>query len=373
MKLTIKIKLLPTKEQQSILLDTIRKFNAICNHISQKAFETKTFNQVKLHHLVYKEVRNKFGMSAQFIVRAIAKVSDSYKVNKKSINRFKPYSAVVYDRRLVRFKNLSTASMNTIAGRQEISFTFGNYASLDKNRMCGEADLVYKHGKFFLHVVIEIPDGVPFDPKGVLGVDKGIVNIASTSDGDVFSGKQVDKVRERYSKIRQSLQKAGTKSAKRHLKKIAKKQSRFQRDTNHCISEQIVAKAKDTQRAIALEDLSGIRLRQTVRRADRQRFGNWAFYQLDSFIEYKAKIEGVPVIKVNPRNTSRNCSVCGFVSKSNRKSQSVFSCLSCGITMNADINGAVNIASKAIVNQPIVAYPHAISSPSLELQAVCFS
>ena len=365
MKLTVKIKLLPTKEQQGILLETIKTFNNVCNYISQRAFETKTFNQVKLHHLVYRESREKFGMSAQFIIRAIAKVADSYKISKKTLCRFKPYSAVVYDRRLVSFKGLSIASMNTIAGRQKIPIVFGNYASLDRNRMRGEADLIYKHGKFFLHVVIEVPDGTPIDPKGVLGIDKGIVNIVATSDGDTFSGQQVDAVRERYSKLRQSLQKAGTKSAKRHLKKVSSKQSRFQKDLNHCISKQIVSKAKDTQRAIALEDLSGIRLRQTVRRADRQRFGNWAFYQLDNFIEYKAKLAGVLVVKVDPRNTSRTCSVCGFVSKSNRKSQAVFSCISCGTTMNADFNGAVNIAFKAIVNQPIAVHANILYPPTL--------
>jgi IS605 OrfB family transposase len=210
-------------------------------------------------------------------------------------------------------------------------------------------------------------------PKGIIGVDKGIVNIATTSDNDVFSGKQIDTVRERYAKLRQSLQKTGTKSAKKHLKKIAKKQSRFQKDINHCISNQIVAKAKGTERVIALENLKGIRSRQTVRKIDRQRFGNWAFAQLDSFISYKASLAGVPVFFVDPYNTSRKCPICYTVNKSNRKSQNLFSCCNCNFTANADFVGAVNIAHKAIVNQPIVTYPHALPSPSLELQATYFS
>ena len=142
-----------------------------------------------------------------------------------------------------------------------------------------------------------------------------------------------------------------------------KTQSRFQKDTNHKISKQIIAKAKGTQRAIALEDLSGIRLRQKVRKADKQRFGNWAFFQLDSFLGYKAKIAGVPVVYVDPRNTSHTCSICGFVSKTNRKSQSIFSCFNCGFTANADFVGAVNIASKAIVNQPFVVHLPILHAP----------
>lgn len=366
MKLTIKAKLITIPEQHQSLKKTMEVFNNACNYISKKAFESKTFNQVKLHHLIYREAREQFPeLSSQFVVRAIAKVSDSYIAEKKTLHKFKKYSAVVYDQRLLSFKRLSIASINSVDGRLKIPFIIGQYRSLEGKFIKGQADLTFKNNKFFLNIVIEFPEDTPFDPKGFLGVDKGIVNIASTSDGDSFSGKKIDTVRERYSNLRQSLQKAGTKSAKRHLKKVSKKQSRFQKDMNHCISKQIVSNAKGTERVIVLEKLNGIRTRTAkVRRADRQRLGNWAFYQLDSFIEYKSKIAGVTVIYIDPRNTSRTCSVCGFVSKSNRKSQSVFSCLSCGHTAHADFNASLNIALKGSVNNPIAVHvPTAIAPP----------
>ena len=365
MKLTIKAKLLTNQEQYQSLKETMEAFNDACNYISQKAFQFKTFNQVKLHHLVYREARDKFpSLSSQFIVRAIAKVSDSYITEKKALHKFKKYSAVVYDQRLLSFKRLSITSINSVNGRLKIPFIIGRYRNLEGKAIKGQADLILKDNKFFLNIVIEFPEGTPFNPKGFLGIDKGIVNIAVDSDGNAFSGKQIDKTREQLIKIKSALQKRGSKSAKRHLKRIGKKQSRFQKDINHCISKKIVANAKGTERAIVLEDLKGIRTRQRVRRADRQRFGNWAFYQLDSFVNYKAGIAGVPVIYINPHNTSRTCSICGFVSKSNRKSQSIFSCKSCGITLNADFNGAVNIALKAIVNQPIAVHAQTITAPS---------
>lgn len=366
MKLTIKAKLLTIPEQYQSLKKTMEVFNNTCNYISQRAFKTKTFNQIKLHHLTYREARDKFPeLSSQFIVRAIAKVSDSYVAEKKRFHKFKKYSAVVYDQRLLSFKRLSIASINSVNGRLKIPFIIGQYRSLEGKSIKGQADLTFKNNKFFLNIVIEFPDGVPFNPKGFLGVDKGIVNIITTSDNIAFSGKQIDKVRERLTKLKSALQKKGTKSAKRHLKKITKKQSRFQKDTNHRISKQIVATAKGTERAIVLENLKGIRSRQKVRRVDRQRFGNWAFYQLDSFIVYKAKIAGVPVIKINPRNTSRACSVCGFISKSNRKSQSIFSCLNCGHTSHADFNASLNIASRGSVNNPIAVRVPVAIAPSL--------
>ena len=367
MKLTIKAKLLTIPEQHQSLKKTIETFNDACSYISQRAFQSKTFNQVKLHHLVYYEARKQFpSLSSQFIVRGIAKVSDSYIAEKKHLHKFKKYSAVVYDERLLSFKRLSIASINSVNGRLKIPFIIGRYKNLEGKSIKGQADLTFENNKFFLNIVIEFPDGIPFDPKGFLGVDKGIVNIAVDSDGNTFSGKQVDKTRERLTKIKFALQKRGNKSAKRHLKKIAKKQSWFQKDTNHCISKKIVANAKGTERAIVLEDLKNIRSRQKVRKADRQRFGNWTFYQLDSFIEYKAKIAGVPIIKIDPRNTSRTCSVCGFISKSNRKSQSIFSCCNCGYTAFADFNGAINIASKGnLIDLPIAVHTPILNAPPL--------
>lgn len=358
MKLTVKVKLLPTAEQHQSLKATMEMFNAACNYVSGKAFEAKTFNQVKLHHLVYFDARAKFpALTSQFICRAVARVADSYHLDKKTIHKFKKTSAVAYDARLLSFKDLATASMSTVHGRQKIPVIFwGGYKALDKNRMRAQADLTLEGGKFFLNVVIEMPEGTPVTPKGILGVDKGVVNIATTSDGESFSGNTVEAVRVRMSCFRHDLQKCGSKSAKRHLKKIAKKESRFRKDVNHCISKKIVAIAKDTQRSIALEDLRGIRSRTRFRKADRQRLGSWAFYQLDSFIEYKAKIAGVPVIKVNPRNTSRTCPICGCISKSNRKSQSEFSCTNCGHTAHADVNASINIALKADINQPIAVH-----------------
>jgi putative transposase len=124
---------------------------------------------------------------------------------------------------------------------------------------------------------------------------------------------------------------------------------------NHRISKQLVAKAKDTNRAIALEDLQGIRSRITVRRSQRATLHSWAFYQLRTFVEYKARRVGIPVILVDPRNTSRTCPVCGHVDKANRPNQSTFSCVFCGFAGLADHIAAINIGRRDVVNQPIVA------------------
>lgn len=112
-------------------------------------------------------------------------------------------------------------------------------------------------------------------------------------------------------------------------------------------------KAKDTGRGIALEDLKGIRDRVTVRKAQRTSLHRWSFAQLRAFIGYKATLSGVPVVVVDPRNTSRTCPLCRCIDKANRRSQAEFVCTGCGHADHADHVGAVNIASRAAVNRPI--------------------
>lgn len=354
MILTAKIKLLPSIEQAELLKQTIETTNAACNYISQQAWENKTFRQFSLHHLVYKPVREKFSLSAQLTVRCISKVADAYKAGRYKQRQFHPDGAIAYDSRVLSFQlDKSTVSLWTIDGRQRMSFTCGDRQRALLRGKWGESDLCLIDGLFYLFVSCDVETPVSENVEDVLGVDLGIVNLASDSDGENFSGEGVEKNRRKYEHRRRNLQRKGAKSAKRKLKKISGKQSRFQSHTNHVISKQLVQKAQDTQRAIALEDLSGIR-EAKVRRRQRSKHANWAFYQLRQYITYKAQLSGVPVILVDPRNTSRTCTVCGCVDKANRRSQSEFSCVSCGYSGPADTIAALNIRARATVNLPMV-------------------
>ena len=359
MLLTIKAKLNPTDEQYNALLSTMERFNEACNYVSSISFQEQTFNKRTLQKQHYRYIRNNYGLSAQLAVRAIAKVSESYKGkgHRQELHTFKPHSAVVYDQRILSFKALDLVSILTLEGRKLIPLSIGAYAQLEQRRIRGQADLILQKDVFYLCVVVEVEEDIQYNAEGCLGVDIGIVNIATTSDGQHFSGDKADSVRTRYTKLKAALQSKGTKSAKRHLKRTSGKERKFKTNLNHCISKVIVGIAKDTKRAIALEDLTHFRLkrsRTTVRKAQRGRLGKWAFGQLRGFVDYKAKLSGVPVYLIDPRNTSKQCSECGHIDKKNRKTQSEFVCVACGRAENADINAAKNIASRVAVNQPIV-------------------
>ncbi len=349
------VKLNTSIEHNDALLETMHRFNEACNYIANIAFERKTANKIELQKVVYYDVRERFGLSAQLVIRAIAKVSEAYKRDRTIKPEFRSDGAIVYDQRILSWRKLEAVSILTISGRQIIPIRIGEYQKVRLDRIRGQADLIYRDGIFYLAVVVEVPEPSKFDAVGVLGVDLGIVNLATDSDGETFSGKQIDDVRERNAELRANLQKAGTKSAKRHLKKLSGRERRFHRDVNHVISKKVVAKAKDTGKAVVLEDLEGIRTSTTVRKAQRSRNHSWAFRQLRSFIEYKAALAGVPVVLVNPRGTSHICPACGHNERGNRPNRDTFRCVKCGFSGCADHIAAINIAARAaIVNQPIV-------------------
>ena len=355
MKLTAVVRLQPSADQYELLLHTLERANAACDYISGAAWEAKVFGRVPVHHLTYHAVRERYALAAQMAVRCVGKVVDSYKLDKRTRRTFKPHGAVPYDGRILTWKlPAQQVSIWTLAGREVIPFVCGDYHRALLNGQRGESDLVYRKGKFFLYTTCEVEADTPIDVEDFLGVDMGVQNIAADSDGAIYSAKHLLNVRHRYRRLRRKLQAKGTKSAKRLLRKRSRREMRFARDVNHCISKALVEKAKDTGRGIAVEELTHIRSRVTVQRRRRDQLHSWAFADLRAKISYKAERAGIPVVAVDPRYTSQECSVCGHTSRSNRPNQATFKCQSCGFVSHADWNAAVNISRRAVVNPPNV-------------------
>ena len=360
MNLTLMVKLAPTPTQHTALLQTMERFNAACNAIAAIAFRERTANKVKLQQLVYHQIRADFGLPAQLTIRAIAKVCEAYKRDKSIQPTFRPHGAIVYDQRILSWKGVDRASILTMSGRQLVAVILGSYQAARLTRVRGQADLLYRDGTFYLAVIVDVPEPTTEDPDNWLGVDLGIVNIAADSDGEQHAGAHLNGLRARHTRLRTKLQAKGTKSAKRLLKRRRRKEQRFARDVNHCLSKKLVAKAKDTSRGIALEDLKGIRQRVTVRKAQRRLQHSWSFHQLRSFIEYKAPLASVPIRLVDPRHSSQQCPRCGHVDRRNRPTQARFSCIRCGLAGPADTYAAQNLRFRAgrSVSTPHVSSHH---------------
>ena len=356
---TISIKL-DRGEHEAALQETQKYFNAAASWIASLCWEEGITNTNTAHHRVYGETRSRFGLGAQLAVCARAKAVEAIKATRvkksETCPHFGPRGSVRYDARTYRLMSLDRVSLNTLQGRVICRLILGNRQHdmlIDRVWKIGGADLIWRRGIYYLNVTQSKDAPEETETSETIGVDLGIVNLATDSEGEVFSGAQVKAVRERYHKRRQLLQKVGTRSAKRRLKQMSGREKRFQKDTNHRISKSLVYKAARTRKAIALEDLTGIRERVTVRRVNRYERHSWVFSQLRTFLHYKAAWAGVPVRVIDPRNTSRTCSQCGHCEKANRQSQSSFQCQQCGFCCNADLNAATNI-SRAEVKRPMV-------------------
>lgn len=369
MKLSIKIKLNPTTQQHSLLKKTMELFNNACNLTSQTAFHTRTFAKWPLQKLVYHQLRKSINIPAQLMIRAIAVVGSSYKVEKERMHWFKKTSAIPFDSRLRTFCGQDFVKLRLWNQRIKVSMTLGKYQLQKLNDIklfeTGESDLIYdrRTDRFYIVVTIDNPEHVIYKSKKVLGLDLGIKNIVADSTGTVWTGSKVQQTRKRYATLRIGLQSRGSKSSRRHLKKLSGKEQRFCRDVNHCISKLVVQKAKGTRSALALEEFKGIRNRlglknpsgsgKRVRKSVRTLINKWSFFQLRFFIAYKAKIAGVPVFIVPAYHSSQTCSVCGHVSKKNRTNRDDFRCVKCVHAECADLNASKVIAQRAPVNGPI--------------------
>lgn len=348
MKLTLKIKLLPTDEQANLLLDTIRETNAVCNAISDVAWSKRIFNNFKLHHEVYHNYKATFNLSSQMLIRQIAKVADAYKLDKKTKRTFRPLGSIAYDSRIMTYKPDNVVSLWCIGGRQKINFVCHNPDYIPYIK--GEADLVYKKGKFYLFQTVEVPEEDMEDVEEFIGCDFGITSIVTTSDGVEHSADGLNKYREHRQKVRSSIQSKGTRSSRKLLKRLSGKEKTYASIVNHTIAKSIVKSAKEQGKGVSIEDLTGIRFTSKKRNKKfRTKLGKWNFSMLRQYIEYKALLNGVKCVAVDPRYTSQTCSTCKHIGKRTNKH---FKCNNCGNDMDADVNASLNIATlgRAYVN-----------------------
>ncbi len=234
-------------------------------------------------------------------------------------------------------------SFSTIEGRKKCVLIIPEYFQQYISWKRCSADLFIRNNQVFLHIVMSKEVEDPISNGKFIGVDRGIKKLAVTSDKRFFSGGHVKQVSKRYQRLRSILRSKGH-SGKRHLKRVSHKENRFRRDVNHCISKQIVRGIEEGTTLI-LEKLTGLKENTTRKRRKKDRFehNSWSYYQLEEFLKYKAASRGILIGYVDARYTSRGCSKCNYIARSNRTCQSRFHCKKCGYQCNADLNASFNI------------------------------
>ena len=358
----------------SDILPTLLAYTKAFNFVCEKGFATKEKNGINLHKLTYQDTREY--LPSQLAISARMKATEALKgvfaKPKKYVScpKSKLCSARYDKNSYTLFLDRKQVSILTVSGRKRYDLVIPEYYqelfSVWKNT---SADLCIVKNTVYLHVVFE-RDITDTQPNGTLiGIDRGINNIAVVSNNKFFGGGTVKNTINRYRRLRKLLQKKGTKSAKRHLKRLAGQERRFRADINHQVSKQIIDSLNPGD-TIVLEDLTGIRNKR-LRKEQRTMINGWSFYQLEQFLIYKAEANGIKVEYIDARYTSQRCNKCGYICRSNRKQHS-FECKECGFRLNADLNASRNIVVKALesyklssgadVNQPIVAAPSVLAA-----------
>ncbi|MEU4998207.1 transposase [Streptomyces sp. NPDC021622] len=370
MKLVVQVKLLPTPGQASALEATLRACNRAADYASTIAFEQSLTSRNDLQRAVYTDVKATFGLSAQPAVRAVKKVVDAYATLKAQLKTgrlgpahskryrkattspiaFRTDAAQPFDDRCLSWQlDARTVSIWTVEGRLK-SLRFACSADqlkLLQGHRKGESDLICRGGKWFLIATCDLPNPEVAEPVDWIGVDRGITNLATTSDGTNYQGRGLTRYRRHQACKRAELQAKRTRSATRRLSGRTKREQRHATHVNHRISKEIVAVAQRTGRGIAVEALDGIRDRVRLRRDQRATLSSWPFHQLGQHLAYKAKRAGVAFLEVDAAYTSQQCPRCKHTERANRPTRDHFCCRRCGLAGPADVVAGVNVRDRA--------------------------
>lgn len=373
---TIKLKI---QIDIDIAHQTIQEWNNVCNYSSQVAFDNgNVSNSTKLHKLTYRDLRGKSPLSSQVIISANRQVSAKYLTLRKL--KQKPSKPVEFKNSAVCLQGgrrgrdfgfrKDGLSVSTIQGRvkgidYQASPKLQGYLN-DPNWTMGDGRLFIRKKKVFLAISFtkEIkPIEKPND--AVIGVDRGINNIAVMTDGKrtkFFNGKRLKHIRRKYQQTRASLQRKKAqknsrknRSLRRVLQRQSGKQARFTRDTMHVASKQIVEFARETGNpTIAFENLKDISTNgNKMRKQQRKDLNEWPDYMLKQFTDYKAATFGYGTLEVEPRGTSQGCYICGHTEPANRNGHK-FLCKACSHQDHSDRNASLNIRLRGILARQVL-------------------
>jgi len=203
------------------------------------------------------------------------------------------------------------------------------------------------------------------NPKDWIAIDINESNVTGVSSNPhvVRWDAEFGKVRGNYFRKRRRIQRLAKHkpiTSRRLMKKYSKRERNKVKDLCHKLSKSIVTFAEEHGFGIVMENLKGIRRRINYGKKMNRRLHSWSFRRLQFYIEYKAKLEGLPVKYVDPKNTSSLCPICGgklVASKGHRRLR----CRKCGYENDRDIIGAVNILKRGCGELPLP--PKALDEP----------
>ena len=375
MKRTVSI---PISLNPAAFLPLMEQCSEIFNIHADWALENKTYNKSKAHIALYEQIKEKHPEIPTAFIQAVRDTAmEAVKgCSFKKRPRKKKYSSLRFDKRTMTLRG-KQLSLSCMGARERVILDVPQYfSSIFESWKLKGATLTYsvKSKQFWIRLVYESETPVLKEEGVILGVDRGLKQLAVTSEGQFFSNQSIREVQRRYLYNRKTLQAKGTRSAKNRLRSMSGKEKRFSRDVNHRVTKQLVS--LEHVKTFVLEDLKGIRDKNRGKKQNKK-MGSWPFYQFALFLTYKAEMLGKQVVYVNARYTSKKCSCCKAIAKGSRQ-KSKYNCKQCHFQMHADWNAAINIkdnyilssTSKTSEEQAVVIQPN-VTIGNNQSQAYC--
>lgn len=357
---TVNVKPALDEAQKDSLLRTMDAYTDAFDRAAKWGFQNKVKNKFAMHYAIYRSLREDVpSLNASLIQSAMYTAYEALKGCKmKRVPQRRKHAAVRYTwtEAKVWFES-GKVSISSIDGRVHATFVQCEWSKAYSDWTVKASMLIYdKEAKtFYLGVIVEKKSVSEPQPGEVLGIDRGLNNLAVCSNNMFFDPAKINGIRGRYAHNKAELQAKGTRSAKRRSKQQSGRERRFIACENHRISKNIV----NTDFAVfALEDLKHINTNRWLDSHMRRKVSSWAYYQLEWDIRYKAEALGKTVVLVGPTCTSQWCSKCGWIDKASRKGRE-FHCVKCGFRLNADLNASRVLArlgrseaGRLFANQP---------------------
>lgn len=336
-----------------LLIQSADAYNTCANMIKEREVPLKL---KYIHRVVYAELREKFPeIPAQSIIKTYKAVLSAY----RSIRGNKHHNAetprkkqlsMVLDKRLYAKLNVDGISLTGEIPNKRVHHDFVMY---DKARemfakyKTGDPTIFYRDGKLWLSVPFIVSEQ-PVAGDSCVGVDLGIKRLFTTSDGVAFRDSNYLKNRRKVRYLKRRLSSKGTKSARRHLRKLRKHEEHMSTDMQYRAVKALLSCTDSPY--IVMEDLKRIKESTKTseaghnRKRHNNRMSQVSFASFRYKLTAKAPLFGRKVETVNPAYTSQTDSRTG--KKNGIRKGCRYYCKD-GVVLDADWNAAVNIARKS--------------------------
>jgi len=364
-------------EEKERLISTLKSeknaFNLACIIAVGLKNVKKKLSIIDLHREFYRKGREKFPeLPSQYLIRAEQSAKSALKSIKSNKHKNaktpeKTKLSVQLDKRIYSIKGESI--FITAIGGKRVECKIKFYPKLTEmfQRYEMRDPLIFsRDGKLFLSIPFRPPQLTPIENTAI-GIDLGMRFMAVTSEGKGIKGTEFNKNKRRIRHNKRQLQSKGTKSARRHLKKLRKKEANYSKNYIHHVANELL---KTDSNTIILEDLAKLK-KKKHKKQNKNRISQIPFYLLRHTIEYKAGLVGKQVVMVSPFNTSKDDY--RGIKSGDRKGRRYYTVD--GLIFDADLQAAITIATRygkppisfvspfdgvlkptgqALVNEPIV-------------------